>query len=138
MAAGGADGAHRDDTSKLKGLIAQWVNVEFKPDPSVDLDDKYTRGFINEACGRLLCPTELDWNSPVTKAGIQDHLEGYIITELSFPAYLYDKYTANLDNLEGLFKGKILVQGYKAVFTSPSSAKDIGGDGNGTNVIENN
>jgi hypothetical protein len=61
----GADGARRDDTSKLKGLIAQWVNVEFKPDPSVDLDDKYTRGFINEACGRLLCPTELDWNSPV-------------------------------------------------------------------------
>lgn len=31
--------------------------------------------------------------------------------DLSFPAFLYEKYTANLDNLEeGLFKGKILVQ----------------------------
>jgi hypothetical protein len=33
------------------------------------------------------------------------------VTDLSFPAYLYDRYTANLDDLEeDLFKGKILVQ----------------------------
>jgi len=33
------------------------------------------------------------------------------VTDLSFPAYLYEKYTANSDNLEeGLFKGKILLQ----------------------------
>jgi hypothetical protein len=33
------------------------------------------------------------------------------MTDLSFPAFLYEKYAANLDNLEeGLFKGKILVQ----------------------------
>lgn len=77
------------------------------------------------------------------------------MTELSFPSFLYEKYTANVDNLEaGLFKGQILVQvsdtespghdlttccqGYKAVFTSPSSAKDIEGDGDGADVIENN
>ncbi|KAG2107801.1 hypothetical protein BD769DRAFT_1366155, partial [Suillus cothurnatus] len=39
---------------------------------------------------------------------------------------------------EGLFKGKILVQGYKAVFTSPSSAKDVEGDGDGADIIQNN
>jgi hypothetical protein len=77
------------------------------------------------------------------------------VTELSFPCFLYEKYTANVDNLEaGLFKGQILVQvrdtkspgydltmccqGYKAVFTSPSSAKDIEGDGDGADVIFNN
>jgi hypothetical protein len=76
------------------------------------------------------------------------------VTDLSFPAYLYDGYTANPDDLEeGLFRGKILVQvrstsiagcnltcrqGYKAVFTSPSSAKDVEGDGDGTDIIQNN
>ncbi|KAG2149441.1 hypothetical protein BD769DRAFT_1659001 [Suillus cothurnatus] len=135
----GADGARGDDTSKLKTLIADWVNRELKPNPLVDSDDKHSRGFINDACGKLLCPAELDWNDPITKAGIRDRSEGYVVTDLSFPAFLYEKYTANLDNLEeGLFKGKILMQGYKAVFTSPSSAKNIEGDGDGADVIENN
>jgi hypothetical protein len=79
------------------------------------------------------------------------------VTDLSFPAFVYEKYTANADNLEeGLFKGKILLQvrctrvtvarkqshcclqGYKAIFTSPSSAKDVEGDGDGADVIANN
>lgn len=33
------------------------------------------------------------------------------MTDLSFPAFLYDKYAANPDDLEeGLFKGRILLQ----------------------------
>ncbi|KAG1736830.1 hypothetical protein EDD22DRAFT_752967, partial [Suillus occidentalis] len=102
-----------------------WVNREFKPDSSVDPDDKHSRGFTNDTCGRLLCPAELDWNDPVVRAGICNRSEGYVVTDLSFPTYLYDKYTANPDDLEeGLFKSKILIQGYKARFMSPSSAKD--------------
>ncbi|KAG1728863.1 uncharacterized protein EDB91DRAFT_1085945 [Suillus paluster] len=135
----GADSARGDDTSKLKALVSEWVNREFKPDSPVDSNDKHTRGFSNDACGRLLCPAELDWNNPVVRAGIRDCSEGYIVTDLSFPAYLYDGYTANLDDLEeGLFKGKILIQGYKAVFMSPSSAKDVEGDGDGADIIQNN
>ncbi|KAG2751878.1 hypothetical protein P692DRAFT_20726326 [Suillus brevipes Sb2] len=135
----GADGARGDDTSKLKVLVAEWVNGEFKPEPRLDLDDKHCRGFANDACGRLLCPTELDWNNAAVKAGIRNRADGHIVTDLSFPAFLYEKYTANVDDLEqGLFKGKILVQAYKAVFTSPSSAKDIEGDGDGADVIQNN
>ncbi|KAG1893977.1 uncharacterized protein F5891DRAFT_985423 [Suillus fuscotomentosus] len=69
----------------------------------------------------------------------QYRTDGHIVTDLSFPAFLYDKYTANPDDLEeGLFKGKILLQAYKAVFTSPSSAKVIEGDGDGADVIQNN
>jgi hypothetical protein len=79
------------------------------------------------------------------------------VTDLSFLAFVYEKYTTNMDNLEeGLFKGKILLQvhctqvmvarkqshcclqGYKAIFTSPSLAKDVEGNGNGTDVIANN
>ncbi|KAG1789010.1 uncharacterized protein HD556DRAFT_1244350 [Suillus plorans] len=135
----GADGARGDDTSKLKTLVSEWVNREFKPVCLVDPDDKHSRRFTHDVCGKLLCPAELDWNSPEVKAGIRNHSDGYIITDLSFPAYLYDKYTINPDDLEeGLFKGKILIQGYKAVFTSPSSAKDVDGDGDGADVISNN
>ncbi|KAG1765284.1 hypothetical protein EV702DRAFT_981625, partial [Suillus placidus] len=39
---------------------------------------------------------------------------------------------------EGLFKGKVLLQAYKAIFTSPSSAKNVEGDGDGIDVIQNN
>ncbi|KAG2108892.1 uncharacterized protein F5147DRAFT_773225 [Suillus discolor] len=119
----GADSARGDDTSKLKTLVSEWVNHEFKLNPPVDMDDKHTCRFINDA----------------VRAAIQDHAEGYIVTDLSFPAYLYEKYTTDSDNLkEGLFKGKILIQSYKVVFTSPSSAKDVEGDGDGADVIENN
>ncbi|KAG1774371.1 hypothetical protein EV702DRAFT_928289, partial [Suillus placidus] len=135
----GADSARGDDTSKLKTLVSEWVNRKLKPNPPVDMDDKHTRGFTNDGCGKLLCPAELDWNNPAVRAGIRDRAEGYIVTDLSYPAYLYEKYTANSDNLEeGLFKGKILLQSYKAVFMSPSSAKDIEGEGDGADIIENN
>ncbi|KAG2137731.1 hypothetical protein BD769DRAFT_1351674 [Suillus cothurnatus] len=136
----GADSARGDDTSKLKTLVSEWINREFKPDQPIDPDDKHSRGFNNDVCGGLLCPAEFDWNNPVVKAGIRNRSEGYIVTDMSFPTFLYDKYTANPDDLEeGLFKGKILLQVcYKAVFTSPSSAKDIDGDGDGADVIRNN
>lgn len=135
----GADSARGDDTSKLKGLVSEWINREFKPNPPVDTDDKNLRGFTHDACGRLLCPAELDWNNPTVRSGIRNRSDGHIITDLSFPTFLYEKYTVNPDDLEeGLFKGKILIQSFKAVFTSPSSAKDTEGDGDGADIIENN
>ncbi|KAG2745604.1 hypothetical protein P692DRAFT_201719865, partial [Suillus brevipes Sb2] len=135
----GADSARGDDTSKLKSLVPEWINREMKPDPPIDPEDKHCRGFVNDACGRLLCPTELDWSNPMVRAGIRDRTDGYVVTEMSWPTFLYEKYTADQDNLEeGLFKSKLLVQAFKAIFTSPSSAKDVAGDGDGANVIENN
>jgi hypothetical protein len=45
------------------------------------------------------------------KAGIRDRADGYIVTDLSFPTFVYEKYTAKPDDLEeGLFKSKILLQ----------------------------
>lgn len=46
----GADGARGDNTSKLKSLIAAWVNQELKPNPPVDPEDKHCHGFVNDAC----------------------------------------------------------------------------------------
>jgi hypothetical protein len=45
------------------------------------------------------------------KAGIRDRTVDYIVSENSWPLFLYEDYTINSDNLEqGLFKSKILVQ----------------------------
>ncbi|KAG0695443.1 hypothetical protein DFH29DRAFT_814170, partial [Suillus ampliporus] len=135
----GADGAWGDDTSKLKSLVADWVNCELKPNPPVDPDDKNCCGFVNDVCGRLLCPTELDWSNPIIRAGIRDRADGYVMMEMPWPAFLYKKYMANPDNLEeGLFKSSLLVQAFKAIFTSPSSAKDVANEGDGANIIANN
>ncbi|KAG1900167.1 uncharacterized protein F5891DRAFT_1034487 [Suillus fuscotomentosus] len=116
----GADAARGDDTSTLKDLIASW------------LDDKQMRGFVRDICGNLLCPSEV-------KAGIRDRTVDYIVLENSWPLFLYEKYMVNYGNLkQGLFKSKILVQAFKAIFTSPSSTREADGDGDGADILENN
>jgi len=45
------------------------------------------------------------------RAGIRDRRPNYIVSEYSFPLFLYEGYTADRDNLEkGLFKSKLLVK----------------------------
>ncbi|KAG1726781.1 hypothetical protein EDD22DRAFT_1017901 [Suillus occidentalis] len=107
----GADAARGDDTSTLKDLIATWVNQDFHPSPLLRSDDKQLRGFVHDVCGKLLCPSEWDWNNNVVKAGIRDRTSNYIV------------------NLEkGLFMSKIMIQAFKAIFTSPSSVREADGD----------
>ncbi|KAG2757683.1 hypothetical protein P692DRAFT_201697089 [Suillus brevipes Sb2] len=134
----GADAARGDDTSTLKDLVASWVNQDFRPSRLLRSDDKHSRGFVHDICGKLLCPAEWDWNNGSVKAGIRDRTVDYIVSENSWPLFLYEDYTINPDNLEqGLFKSKILVQAFKATFTSPSSAREADGDGDGIDILEN-
>jgi len=89
------------------------------------------------------------------RAGIRDHTTAFIVSENLWPSFLYETYKADAKNLEhGLFKSKLLVmvsslvfttdsqlivlQGFKAIFTSPSSANEVDADGDGADVIENN
>jgi hypothetical protein len=70
---------------------------------------------------------------------------------------MYENYKVNRDNLEeGFLKSKLLVlvshdgfshdiilligviQAFKAIFMSPSSVKEVEGDGNGADILENN
>ncbi|KAG2114975.1 hypothetical protein BD769DRAFT_1673290 [Suillus cothurnatus] len=135
----GADAARGDDTSTLKDLVAAWVNQDFRPSCLLKADDKHSRGFVHDTCGKLLCPSEWDWSDPRVKAGIRDRTSEYIVSENSWPLFLYENYTVDSNNLEeGLFKSKILVQAFKATFTSPSSAKEADGDGDGADILENN
>jgi hypothetical protein len=45
------------------------------------------------------------------KVGIRDRTSEYIVSENSWPLFLYEGYAVNANNLEqGLFKSKVLVQ----------------------------
>ncbi|KAG0692223.1 hypothetical protein DFH29DRAFT_882801 [Suillus ampliporus] len=128
----GADAARGDDTSSLKDLVSGWVNQEFRPSPLIRPDDKHSRGFASDACGKLLCPADI-------KAGIRERTTKYIVSKNSWSLFMYEKYKVNSDNLEeGFLKSKLLVLAFKAIFTSPSSAKEIDGDGDGADILENN
>ncbi|KAG2119174.1 uncharacterized protein F5147DRAFT_648224 [Suillus discolor] len=134
----GADSARGDDTGTLKELMASWVNIECNATPLIRADDKHHWGFVHDACGQLLCPAEWRWGDPIIRAGICDCTISFIVSENSWPAFMYEDYQADTKNLErGLFKSKLLVMGFKAIFTSPSSANEVDGDGDGTNIIEN-
>ncbi|KAG1898392.1 uncharacterized protein F5891DRAFT_1191083 [Suillus fuscotomentosus] len=135
----GADAAHGDDTSTLKDLIATWVNQDFHLSPLLRSNNKQLRGFAHDVCGNLLCPTEWDWNDNRVKASIHDRTSDFIVLENSWPWFVYENYSFNVSDLEkGLFKSKILVQAFKAIFTSPSSAREADGDGDGADILENN
>ncbi|KAG2047801.1 hypothetical protein BDR06DRAFT_1029304 [Suillus hirtellus] len=135
----GADAARGDDTSTLKDLIAAWINQDFCPSCLLKADDKHSRSFVHNTCGKLLCPTEWDWSDARVKAGIRDRTSEYIVSEHSWPLFLYKNYSIDSSNLEkGLFKSKILVQAFKATFTSLSSAREADGDGDGADILENN
>ncbi|KAG1727335.1 hypothetical protein EDB19DRAFT_1943270 [Suillus lakei] len=136
----GADVARGDDTSTLKDLIATWINQDFRPSALLRPDDKQLRRFAHDICGKLLYLAEWDWNDDrlsSVKAGIHDRTSEFIVSENSWPLFLYKNYSFNNSNLEkGLFQSKILIQAFKAIFTS--SAKEANGDGNSADILESN
>ncbi|KAG1859109.1 hypothetical protein C8R48DRAFT_605987 [Suillus tomentosus] len=135
----GADSARGDDTGTLKELVASWVNIECHPTTLIRTDDKHHRGFVSDPCGRLLCPAEWCWEDPAVRTGIRDRTIAFIVSENSWPSFMYENYKADANNLEcGLMKSRLLVMGFKAIFTSPSSAHEVDGEGNGADIIENN
>ncbi|KAG2757007.1 hypothetical protein P692DRAFT_201698458 [Suillus brevipes Sb2] len=135
----GADAARGDDTSTLKDLVCAWINQDFHPSSLLRSNDKQLRGFVHDICGSLLCPAEWDWNDNRVKAGIRDRTSDFIVSENSWPRFMYEGYSFDDSNLEkGLFMSRILVQAFKAIFTSPSSAREADGDGDGADILENN
>ncbi|KAG2339508.1 hypothetical protein BDR05DRAFT_891716, partial [Suillus weaverae] len=92
-------------------------------------NDKHHRSFVSDACGRLLCLTEWSWDDPVVRAGIRDCTVAFIVSENSWPSFMYENYKADANNLEhGLMKSRLLIMGFKAIFTSPSSANEVDGE----------
>ncbi|KAG1886910.1 uncharacterized protein F5891DRAFT_988613 [Suillus fuscotomentosus] len=119
-----------DDTGTLKELVASWVNIECRLPSFLRADDKHHRGFVNDACGKLLCPAEWCWEDPVVRAGIRDRTTAFIVSENSWPMFMYENYEAHAKNLErGLFKSKLLVM-IQFALSNITSWRTVDGDFN--------
>ena len=68
----GANDARSDDTSRLKAVIAEWLNAHSQHDPPEQTTAaqwlppklKKDRGIGNDVTGGLLCPIDYDWDDP--------------------------------------------------------------------------
>ncbi|KAG1889847.1 hypothetical protein F4604DRAFT_1568094, partial [Suillus subluteus] len=135
----GADAACGDNTSSLKELVATWVNQEFHSSPLIKPNDKHLCSFVSDICGKLLCPAEWDWGNDSVKVGICDRTSEYIVSENSWPLFVYENYVSSQSG-HGIFMIPsllITLQAFKAIFTSPSSAREAEGDGYGADILEN-
>ncbi|KAG1741753.1 uncharacterized protein EDB91DRAFT_1018792, partial [Suillus paluster] len=120
----GADPARADNTMKLKTLVISWLSeCTPPPDPILYPYNKTGHGFYNDATGRLLCPVDHDWNNSDVRQYVWDYHPDYRVTAYSWPTFLYDGHYNTRNPRDGLFKGKLLLKTFKAIFTSPTSAE---------------
>ncbi|RXW19199.1 hypothetical protein EST38_g6670 [Candolleomyces aberdarensis] len=119
----GMKGARTDNTKGLKIAIVEFItppNGVLRP--PLGRSTKNGRGFFHEEVGKYLCPTDYDWTDPSIKQRLRS---GQLTpTEHQWPIFLYEGLKFNRDDpWDGLLKGKLVIQGFKHVFTSPSSAE---------------
>jgi hypothetical protein len=56
------------------------------------------------------CHSDVAHKSPSVRAGIRDRTTEFIVSENSWPSFMYENYEADPKNLErGLFKSKLLL-----------------------------
>ncbi|PSS05514.1 hypothetical protein PHLCEN_2v3796 [Hermanssonia centrifuga] len=120
----GVSAARSDDTKGLKGAVIDWITPGWRtPESPLHRNTKTDRGFNHDCTGHLLCPVELDWTDPSTKEQLR--LGEIQLSGEQWSHFLYQNYTFNPANpWEGLFRSELLVNGYKFIFTSPSSVEN--------------
>ncbi|KAI6146256.1 hypothetical protein BKA82DRAFT_4330403 [Pisolithus tinctorius] len=108
-----ADGAHGDDAAGLKMTIVSWLmHGQLTPEPALEPHCKTGHGFYHDTTAQLICPVDYDYFHP-----------DYLVTADCWPYFLYKNKEYDPENLvRGLFKNAMLIQAFKHIFTSPSSA----------------
>ncbi|KAG2051497.1 hypothetical protein BDR06DRAFT_889701, partial [Suillus hirtellus] len=126
-----------DDIANLKHVVVTWLTELFHPlDPPLHTTIKDDHGFVHNITGKLLCPYRCIYHQDRTKEKIRDRDPDFLVMACSWPAFLYMDYTFDSSNIEkGLFHSALLLKAFKHLFTSPSSAKEVEGDGNGADAI---
>ncbi|KAF7967745.1 hypothetical protein HWV62_33274 [Athelia sp. TMB] len=117
----GVNTARGDDTKGLKSAIVDWISEKGKPlDPPLSRQIKHNRGFNHPRTGQLLCPATWDWADEKIRQGLCTG-ELAVPGEL-WPLFVYENFTFDrAQPFVGLFRSTLLVNGYKHIFTSPSS-----------------
>ncbi|KAI6157033.1 hypothetical protein BKA82DRAFT_4509570 [Pisolithus tinctorius] len=120
----GADGACGDDAAGLKMTVVSWLmHSQLTPEPALEPRYKAGRGFYHDTTARLICPVDYDWSNVQHRANIRSFHPDYLVTADCWPYFLYKNEEYDPENpVRGLFKNAMLVQAFKHIFTSPSSA----------------
>ncbi|KAI1784128.1 hypothetical protein LXA43DRAFT_1101726 [Ganoderma leucocontextum] len=122
----GANAARADDVKGLKGAILDWITDKTTGlVPPIARNKMDGRGFNHEATGKELCPAGLDWNDPSIKSALKAGTMVVQSDQWSIFLYLNGAYDPERP-WAGLLRGRLLVNAFKHVFTSPSSVEDAG------------
>ncbi|KAG1900034.1 uncharacterized protein F5891DRAFT_1128737 [Suillus fuscotomentosus] len=105
----------------LKSAILEWLVPRGQVViPPLSRNIKSDCRFNHEVTGALFCPAGLDWSNIETKQGLKSGETA--VSGDQWPVFLYAGYEYDSeDPWKGLLRSKILIFGYKHVFTSPSS-----------------
>ncbi|THU99723.1 hypothetical protein K435DRAFT_621145, partial [Dendrothele bispora CBS 962.96] len=120
----GANGAHNDDVNNAKGEVADWLNecVVYPHRPLLARKSQTRHGFNHPTTGRLLCPTDLDWDDVQWKRKISVNKTDFFFCIRA----LYSNEVGDPNDIEeGFLKGELLVKMFKLVFTAASSNDEI-------------
>ncbi|KAJ3517391.1 hypothetical protein NMY22_g13977 [Coprinellus aureogranulatus] len=117
----GVNTARADDVKSLKSAVIDWITPEGGVlSPTLPRNSKVGRGFHHSTTGRYLCPTDYDWEDENVRRQLRSHQLG--VSGHQWPILLYADLKCNEEDMwDGLLKGRILVQAFKHIFTSPSS-----------------
>ncbi|KAB5587590.1 hypothetical protein CTheo_8971 [Ceratobasidium theobromae] len=114
--------AKTEDNRTFKVSLPQWQAWN----PPLSCESKLGRGLSHPECTRLLCPIDVDWDCKVARNKFQVELDPPM-TATRWPAFLYENYKADLNNLaKGFMRSDIMVRATRAVLFPPSvaNAKD--------------
>ncbi|KAF5393790.1 hypothetical protein D9757_000389 [Collybiopsis confluens] len=83
------------------------------------------RGLQNDLTGLLLCPVQFDWNNTEIRASVRALSTDYDFSSFSNARcfYRHEQFDSE-DYDKGYLQSHLLIQLYRHLFTSPSSAKD--------------
>ncbi|KAF7968770.1 hypothetical protein HWV62_29340 [Athelia sp. TMB] len=121
----GIANARSEDTKGLKTAVISWIRMQLPGGNMEGLEAhlKTNRGFNHPLTGKLLCPVNMDWNDPLVVEGLRSGTTKLL--GVHWPRFLYADLEYDREKpWKGLFRGELLIKGYRHIFTSPSSVYD--------------
>ncbi|KAJ3820685.1 hypothetical protein F5880DRAFT_1733206 [Lentinula raphanica] len=93
--------------------------------PEFDESSRTGRGLQNDMTGSLLCPGEIDWNDTNIRAAVKRMDPDYDFASSAHSRCFYkdEKFNPDLPD-EGYLQSYLLLQVYRTIYTSPSSANE--------------